>query len=88
MLFGFLAPVSAAVKSELIGRAMLEVTVRDDDFGNGDKLGTRSILRLSNAYERRNRLGFHLHQILISDQVRPYQRVGRFDMIEVPAVHP
>lgn len=88
MLFGFLAPVSAAVKSEQIGRAMLEVTVRNDDFGNGDKLGTRRILRLSNACERRNRLGFHLHQIVISDQVRPYQRVGRLYVIEVPAVHP
>ena len=29
-----------------------DVTVRDDEFGNGDKLGTRSILRLSYAYER------------------------------------
>lgn len=67
---------------------MFDVTVRDNEFGNGDKLGTRSILRLSYAYERRDRLGFHLHQIVISDQVRPYQRVGRFDMTEAQAVHP
>lgn len=52
-LFWFFAPVGAAVKAEQIGQAMLEVTARGADFKNGDKLGTRSIIRYSDAYERR-----------------------------------
>jgi hypothetical protein len=32
---------------------MLEVTVRDAEFDNGDRLGTRSIIRYSDAYQRR-----------------------------------
>ena len=36
-----------------IGRAMLEVTARGDEFGNGDRLGTLSIVRHSDAWERR-----------------------------------
>jgi hypothetical protein len=53
LLYGFFAPVSAAVKATQIGQAMIEVTVRGDEFDNGDRLGTRSIIRYSDAYEER-----------------------------------
>ena len=53
LLFGFFAPVGAAVRAQQIGEAMLEVTVRGDEFTNGDKLGTGSILRYSEAYRKR-----------------------------------
>ena len=50
LLYWFFAPVRAAVRAQQIGEAMLEVTVRGDEFENGDKLGTASILRYSDAY--------------------------------------
>jgi hypothetical protein len=53
MLYWFFAPVRAAVRAQQIGEAMLEVTVRGDEFSNGDKLGTGSILRHSDAYRAR-----------------------------------
>lgn len=53
LLFWFFAPVGAAVRAEQIGQAMFEVTARGDEFENGDKLQTRSIVRYSDAYERR-----------------------------------
>jgi hypothetical protein len=53
LLFWFFAPVGAAVKAESIGQAMFEVTARGSEFKNGDKLGTRSIVRYSDAYDRR-----------------------------------
>ena len=52
-LYGFFAPVGAAVKAKQIGQAMIEVTARGAEFENGDKIGTRSIIRYSDAYERR-----------------------------------
>ena len=52
-LFWFFRPVGAAVKATEIGRAMLEVTARGSEFENGDKLGTRGIVRHSDAYDRR-----------------------------------
>lgn len=52
LLYGFFAPVGAAVKATQIGQAMLEVTARPE-FGNGDKLNTMRILRFSDAYEAR-----------------------------------
>jgi hypothetical protein len=52
-LYWFFAPIGAAVKSEEIGNAMIEVTARSDEFVNGDKLGTRSIIRYADAYDRR-----------------------------------
>ena len=52
-IFWFFRPVGAAVKATEIGRAMLEVTARGAEFENGDKLGTRSIVRFSDAWERR-----------------------------------
>ena len=55
ILYGFFAPVGAAVKAQQIGQAMIEVTVRGSEFSNGDRLGTSSIRRYSDAYERRVR---------------------------------
>ena len=52
-IFWFFRPVGAAVRATEIGRAMLEVTARGSEFANGDRLGTRSIVRFSDAWERR-----------------------------------
>ena len=52
-LYWFFAPVGAAVKARQIGEAMLEVTARGTEFANGDRLGTRSIARYSDAYAQR-----------------------------------
>jgi hypothetical protein len=38
------------VEATQIGRAMLEAAARGDEFENGDKLGTRRIIRYSDAY--------------------------------------
>lgn len=54
LLYWFFAPVGAAVRATQIGQAMIEVTARGDEFGNGDRLGTRSIVRYSDAYQRRH----------------------------------
>ena len=54
LLYWFFAPVGAAVRAPQIGEAMLEVTGRGDDFKNGDKLGTGSILRYSEAWRLRH----------------------------------
>ena len=51
LLYGFFAPVGVAVKATQIGQAMMEVTARGPEFSNGDKLGTRNIVRYSDAYE-------------------------------------
>ena len=53
MLYWFFAPVGAAVRAREIGEAMIEVTARGSQFENGDKLGTRSIIRYSDAYRQR-----------------------------------
>jgi hypothetical protein len=54
LLYWFFAPVGAAVRATQIGQAMIEVTARGDEFANGDRLGTRSIIRYSDAYLRRH----------------------------------
>ena len=56
LLFWFFAPVGAAVRAEQIGEAMFEVTARRNEFENGDKLGTRTIVRYSDAYNQRRLL--------------------------------
>ncbi|MGI9260959.1 MAG: hypothetical protein ACR2QR_02930 [Woeseiaceae bacterium] len=56
LLFWFFAPVGAAVRAEQIGEAMFEVTARESEFENGDKIGTRAIGRYSDAFGRRLRL--------------------------------
>ncbi len=53
MLYGFFRPVGAAVKATEIGEAMLEVSARGDQFANGDKIGTFSIVRYAEAYALR-----------------------------------
>jgi len=53
LLYWFFAPVGAAVRAEQIGKSMFEVTARGDQFENGDKVGTRNIIRYSAAYDRR-----------------------------------
>ena len=53
LLYWFFAPVMAAVRARQIGEAMIEITARGDEFDNGDKFGTRSIRRYSDAYRRR-----------------------------------
>jgi hypothetical protein len=53
LLYWFFAPVRAAVRAQQIGESMLEVTARGDEFKNGDKLDTASILRYSDAYQHR-----------------------------------
>jgi len=57
LLFWFFAPVGAAVRAEQIGQAMFEVTARGNEFENGDRLGTRSIIRYSDAFEQRQTPG-------------------------------
>ncbi len=53
LLYWFFAPVNSAVRATQIGEAMLEVTARGPEFKNGDRLGTWSIIRYSDAYGRR-----------------------------------
>ena len=53
LLYWFFAPVGSAVRATQIGQAMLEVTARGSEFGNGARLGTRKIIRYSDAYEWR-----------------------------------
>ncbi len=53
LLYGFFAPVGAAVKATQIGHAMLEITARIHDFENGDKVGTRGIHGYADAFQRR-----------------------------------
>jgi len=53
LLYWFFAPVGSAVRATQIGQAMFEVTARGSEFGNGARLGTRKIIRYSDAYEWR-----------------------------------
>ena len=57
LLYWFFAPVNSAVRATQIGQAMIEVTARGPEFDSGDKLSTGSIIRYSNAYERRRGSG-------------------------------
>ena len=59
LLYWFFAPVGSAVRATRIGEAMLEVTVRGSDFENGDRVGTLSIIKYSEAYRRRQSLPSH-----------------------------
>lgn len=53
LLYWFFRPVGAAVKATEIGQAMIEVTARGSQYANGAKVGTFSIVQLSDAYEQR-----------------------------------
>lgn len=55
MLFWFFRPVGVAVRAREVGQAMIEVSVREFAFSNGDRLNTAEIILLSDAYERRQR---------------------------------
>jgi hypothetical protein len=55
MLYGFFAPVGAAIRAREIGQVMLEVTARGDEFNNGATLSTAKMKRYSDAYEARQR---------------------------------
>lgn len=55
LLFWFFRPVGAAVRARQIGQAMIEVSARESEFQNGDRLGTMSIIQYSDAYEQRQR---------------------------------
>jgi hypothetical protein len=55
LLYGFFAPVGAALRADQLGQAMLEVSARGSEFENGDRLSTRRIVLYSDAYERRMR---------------------------------
>jgi len=51
LLYWFFKPVGAAVRATQIGNAMIEVTVRGEEFKNGSKLSTGKIIAYSDAYE-------------------------------------
>ena len=53
LLYWFFAPVRAAVRARQIGEAMIEVTARGSEFGNGDRVTTGGIIRYSDAYGQR-----------------------------------
>jgi hypothetical protein len=54
LLYWFFAPIGAAVKAEKIGKAMIEVAAaRLDEITNEPRLGTRTIIRYADAYDRR-----------------------------------
>ena len=53
LLYWFFAPVGAAVRAREIGQAMIEITARGAELGNGTRIGTGRIIRYSDAYERR-----------------------------------
>jgi nucleoside-diphosphate-sugar epimerase len=53
LLYWFFAPLKSALRAREIGQAMIEVTARGPEFESGRRLHTRTILRFSDAYERR-----------------------------------
>ena len=53
LIYWFFKPLNAAVKAKQIGQSMFEVTARDSEFKNGDKLSTGKIVKYSDAYEAR-----------------------------------
>jgi hypothetical protein len=52
LLYGFFAPVMAAVRAEAIGEAMLEAAMRGEELPNGERISTRRIRLLSEVYRR------------------------------------
>jgi nucleoside-diphosphate-sugar epimerase len=53
LLFWFFRPVGAAVRARQIGQAMMEVSAREAEFENGEKLVNSRIIQYSDAYEKR-----------------------------------
>ncbi len=54
LLHAVFAPVNYAVRAELIGQAMLEVSARGEGLPSGTNLENRDIASLGRAYEERN----------------------------------
>ena len=54
LMYRFFRPVGAAVKATEIGRAMLVVSARGPRMENGTTISTSSIVRFSDAYDRRH----------------------------------
>ena len=54
LMYWFFRPVGAAVKATEIGRAMLVVSARGPRIENGTTISTSSIVRFSDAYDRRH----------------------------------
>ena len=54
LMYWFFRPVGAAVKATEIGRAMLVVSARGPRMENGTTISTSSIVRFSDAYDRRH----------------------------------
>ena len=54
LMYWFFRPVGAAVKATEIGRAMLVVSARGPRIENGLTISTSSIVRFSDAYDRRH----------------------------------
>ena len=52
MLYWFFSPIGVAVKATQIGQAMIEVSMRGDEFSNGDKLSNWRILRYSDTNDQ------------------------------------
>lgn len=77
--------LGAAVRAEQIGQAMFEVTARAGEFENGDRPGTRSIVRYSDAYGRRQTLAERFRPWSQFSQMKRadllVHRVGRKDTI-------
>ena len=53
VLYAIFAPIKSAVAAESIGHAMLEVSARGRQYGNGTILENREIIGLSDAYQER-----------------------------------
>lgn len=53
LAYAILAPIKAAVAAEAIGRAMLEVGARGQQYQNGRIVENREIIDLNAAYEQR-----------------------------------
>lgn len=53
IMYAILAPIKSAVAAESIGRAMLEVSARGQQYENGTILENREIISLNEAYQER-----------------------------------
>jgi nucleoside-diphosphate-sugar epimerase len=52
LLYGFLVPINSAVRATAIGEAMLEVSARGPEVGNGTVLQNKDIVSYSQAYQQ------------------------------------
>jgi hypothetical protein len=54
ILYAIFAPIKSAIAAESIGHAMLEVSARGQQIGNGTILENREIIGFGKVYEKRN----------------------------------